>query len=509
MLQLRPYQHASIEGLRTHMRNGGRAPILMAPTGAGKTVLAVSLMQGVAEKMARAAFVVDRVSLVDQTSATFDQYGIPHGVMQGSHWRCRPYERIQICSVQTLARRGFPEGLELLIVDECHTVFKAITDFIKNNPTVRVIGLSATPFTKGLASIYDGLVNVVTQEQLIEEGFLCPIKAYAAVSPDMKGAAVKFDGEWAEADLNIRCGQIVGDIVTEWVDKTTKHFGGPVKTICFSASVAHGEEICAQFSRAGYRFAQISYKDSDDDQRRALIDEFRKPDSDIIGLVSCEALAKGFDVPDILCGIGARPYRKSLSSHIQQIGRVMRPFPGKTFALWLDHAGNIIRFREDTEDIASNGLSELDDGKAPDSKTRKDPTDEDIEQYKCGDCSFIMPKSASTCPMCGWERPRRKSLIETVAGEMVEVNGKATTVKHSWQQDKESVWRQICFYALGKYDNDIEKAERFAKANYRQIYDAWPRHAMRNIEPQPTGHEVAKWLKSRQIAYIKAIRKSA
>ena len=38
----------------------------------------------------------------------------------------------------------------------------------------------------------------------------------------------------------------------------------------------------------------------------------------------------------------------------------------------------------------------------------------------------------------------------------------------------------------GKYDNDIEKAERFAKANYRQIYDAWPRHAMRNIEPQPT-----------------------
>ena len=115
------------------------------------------------------------------------------------------------------------------------------------------------------------------------------IKAYAAVSPDMKGATVKFDGEWAEADLNIRCGQIVGDIVTEWIDKTTKHFGGWSETIS-SASVAHGEEICAQFSRAGYRFAQISYKDSDDDQRRALIDEFRKPDSDIIGLVSCEAL---------------------------------------------------------------------------------------------------------------------------------------------------------------------------------------------------------------------------
>ena len=66
------------------MRNGGRCADPDMPTGAGKTVLAVALMQGVVEKMARAAFVVDRVSLADQTSATFDQYGIPHGVMQGS-----------------------------------------------------------------------------------------------------------------------------------------------------------------------------------------------------------------------------------------------------------------------------------------------------------------------------------------------------------------------------------------------------------------------------------------
>ena len=60
--------------------------------------------------------------------------------------------------------------------------------------------------------------------------------------------------------------------------------------------------------------------------------------------MSCEALAKGFDVPDVLCLIGARPYRKSLAAHIQQIGRVMRPSPGKEFALVLDFAGNVHGF---------------------------------------------------------------------------------------------------------------------------------------------------------------------
>lgn len=508
-LELRPYQDGSIERLRIGARDGHRAQLLMIPTGGGKTIVAVSLVKSVVEKMARAAFVVDRVSLVDQTSATFDEYGIPHGVMQSSHWRCRPYERIQVCSVQTLARRGFPEGLELIIIDECHVQHKSVIDFIKANPRVRVIGLSATPFTKGMAKTYTNLVNVVTQEQLISEGWLCPIKAYAAIAPDMTGAKVKFNGEWDEREIDTRCTAIVGDIVSEWLDKTNKHFGKAVKTIVFSASVAHGEELCAAFGKAGFRFEQVSYKDTDDEARRALIEEFRKPDSDITGLISCEALSKGFDVTDILCGIGARPYRKSLSSHIQQVGRVMRPHPGKEFALWLDHAGNWLRFRDDTEDVASNGLSELDDGKALDAKVRKEPPQEDIEQHKCGDCKFIMPKTAKQCPMCGWERPRRASMHEQIDGHMIEVSGKATAAKHAWQQDKAAVWAQMCGYAINKYDGDLERAERFAKANYMQLYQTWPAKAMRNIEAVSPSKELANWFRHKNIAYVKAIRKLA
>lgn len=516
ILNLYDHQTASIEALRAGARNGFRAQVLMAPTGSGKTVIACALMQAVAEKMTRAVFVVDRVSLVDQTSREFDSYGIPHGVIQGDHPRTRPWERIQICSAQTLARRGFPAGIELLIIDECHTMFKGVVDFIKDNPGVRVIGLSATPFTKGMANVYSNLVNVTTQAELIQQGFLCPIKAYAAVSPDMEGARLKFDGEWNDEDINIRATAIIGDIVAEWIDKTQVHFGGPVKTIAFSADVAHGEDLCRQFNQAGYRFEQISYKDSNDERRKALIDEFTKPDSDIVGLVSCEALAKGFNVTDILCGIGARPYRKSLSSHIQQIGRVMRVHPGKEFALWLDHAGNYLRFYDDTEDIAVNGMKELNDGKALDAKIRKDDK-EDSGDHKCGGCSYVMPKASPACPMCGWTRPKRQSLVETADGIMIEVNGKATSAKVAWQADKDAVWAQIVYYAHKKYcephdhidSEPYKRAERYAKANYRSIYDMWPRHAMRNTVTEPPSPELLKWFRHKNIQYVKAIRKAA
>jgi DNA repair protein RadD len=96
--------------------------------------------------------------------------------------------------------------------------------------------------------------------------------------------------------------KIVGDVVGEWIDKTLKHYGGPVKTIVFSATVDHGEELCKQFNAAGFNFQQISYRDANEERRRELIAEFRKEDSEIDGLVSCEVFTKGFDVPDIKCG---------------------------------------------------------------------------------------------------------------------------------------------------------------------------------------------------------------
>lgn len=157
-----------------------------------------------------------------------------------------------------------------------------------------------------------------------------------------------------------------------WVQQTGKFFGRPVKTIVFSPSVKHGEELCRQFAEAGFNFQQISYLDASDNERRDKIREFRKPDSAIHGLVSCAVLTKGFDVPDVLCGISCRPYRKSLSSHIQEVGRVMRVFPGKEFGLWLDHSGNCISFADDTAWLYEHGVDSLSDAQIRATSTRSE-----------------------------------------------------------------------------------------------------------------------------------------
>lgn len=293
-IELRPYQTQSVEALRDGLRGGHRNQILCAPTAAGKTVIGAYLLQEVQRKETRAAFLVDRVALCKQTSDLLWSYGIRHGVAQSANtFGCS--ERIQVCSAQTIEKRGFWPGLDLLIVDEAHSQRKATLEHIRALKAP-VIGLTATPFTKGMGKTYSNVVNVCTTNELLRDGWLAPLEVYVAKEIDMTGAKITA-GEWRASEVEKRGKEIVGDIIREWVDKTNQHFGGPVKTIVFSATVAHGAELCQEWQAAGYRFEQISYRDSDD-KRAALIKEFRKSDSDIVGLVSCDALAKGFDCFD-------------------------------------------------------------------------------------------------------------------------------------------------------------------------------------------------------------------
>lgn len=495
--KLRDYQRESIQGLRKGFRDGHKSQVLVAATGAGKTICAAYLMKKAAEKKTKVAFMVDRVSLVDQTSVVLDQHGIDHGVIQADHWRFKPWELVQVCSAQTVEKRGFPEGLQMLVVDEAHCMRKATVDLIKKSPDLLVFGLTATPLAKGMKEIYSNVVNVTTTNALIEAKFLVPLKMYAAKAVDMTGAKV-VAGEWSEKEIEARGKEIVGDIVSEWVDKTLKHFGGPAKTIVFAATVDHGEELCRQFNAAGYNFQQISYRDTNDDRRRDLIEEFRKHNSTIDGLVSCEVLSKGFDVPDVLVGVSARPYRKSLSSHIQQLGRVMRPAPGKEFALWLDHAGNLLRFKEDVDDIFANGFSGLDDG-AMEAKARKEPTEKEKELIKCAGCGYILAASMRVCPSCGKERIRR-SLVETVAGVMVAVDHNGKPLPDAFQ-DKASVWRQLIGYSIERKGGDFEAARKFALAQYKNIYGAFPPRDWSGTHAEPPTRTVVNRVRANLIRW--------
>lgn len=511
-LELRGYQLLSTDGLRQGFAAKHRVQMLCAATGSGKSMCAVHLVQKAVAKGTRVAFGVDRVSLVDQISQTFADYGIEHGVIQANHWRFKPWERVQVISPATLARRDFSEmePFGLLVWDEAHVSNAALLRMIAENPTMKVVGLSATPFAKGLGNTFTNIVNVTTTNKLIAEGWLAPLKVYAARAIDMRGAKKRSDGEWQPSEIEKRSLAIIGDILEGWIQKTTLHFGGKVKTIVFTATVAAGEEVCRQFQAAGYNFQQVSYLDGNDEARRDKIAEFRKIDSEIDGLVSCEALGRGLDVPDIKCMIGAKPYRKSLSGVVQQIGRVMRIAPGKEYALLLDHGSNWIRFEDDINEFFENGISKLEDGDL-DSKVRAEPKD-GKGKNECFVCGFQMMPKDETCPSCGKPRPKRKSDNMPVPGELIDVDtikGKNGKALPEFLQNKARVQQELWGLALFKKKGDRVAAEKFALAQYKNIYNEWPKRAFRNIEPESCSYELGRRVVANLIRYKHSKRSDA
>lgn len=300
-LELRDYQADAIEALRSNIRAGIKRQILCAGTGSGKTVIATKLMKSACDKGSYSLFMVDRVPLVNQTSATFDKYGLPHGVIMSQHPRWQPRENVQVCSIQTLANRQLPREPDLFIYDECHAQYKTTLDLMDQYPNAIKIGLTATPFTAGMGKHWDAMINVRSTRDLINDGFLIEPEIYLAKSPSDTEIRLMSSGEMDQESASEAGIKIIGDVVSMWIEKTNEIFGGPVKTIVFSPSVDHGREICAAFAAAGFNFQQVSYLDKDADARAAKIAEFSEKDSLIDGLVSCAALTKGFDCPEIRC----------------------------------------------------------------------------------------------------------------------------------------------------------------------------------------------------------------
>jgi superfamily II DNA or RNA helicase len=487
---LRDYQAAAFDQARELIRSGKRRVLIVAPTGSGKTVLASALMEMTREKGNRATMVVDRLSLIDQTSATFDRYGLNHGVVQGTHFRWAPHQNIQVCSIQTLAKRQWPDS-QVDVFDEAHVLHAAHKHRMAEDESI-VIGLTATPFTRGLANYFDAVINVTTTRKLIEQGWLSPYRIFSCAEPDMSGVAIKSTGEWDDAQASSKALEVVGDVVSEYV----KHGNGR-KFICSGVDTNHVEELARQFQAAGIEVATYTYKDNVDDRAESTR-EFRKPNSAIRGLITVTAASRGFDVPDVSCIIMARPLRKSLAEHIQLFGRGLRIADGKTDCVVLDHSGNCARFFDVCETFFDAGLDELDDGKKREKKKKEKA---EIEPMKCPQCRALHSPQP-VCPCCGHQYPRRES-VRHVPGTLKELIAGG----HRQELTKQ-VWPMICGYVRERRDDDAGR--RQALAIFKDLTGAWPAADWENTQSVQPSTEIRNRIRSSQIRYAKSHgRKSA
>lgn len=484
----RDFQVTAHEALREGIRQGHRRQLVMAPTGGGKADLGLRVCHEALLKGRRPLFVVDRTTLIQQVSETADRYGLTnHGIIQANHWRTNPALPFQIASVQTLASRGWPPA-DVIVVDECHSMYSTWTEQVMRTEAA-VVGLSATPFSKGLGNIFTRLINATTMAALVDAGVLTPMRVFSCTKPDMTGAATA-GGEWTEAAAAERGMVIIGDVVAEWC-----RYAPDRKTIVFGATIAHCEELARQFNQVGIMAAVFS-SHTKPEERRELLAEYRKPDSAIRVLISVEALAKGFDVPDVGCVCDCRPLRKSLSTAMQMWGRGLRSSPstGKTDCILLDFSGNIVRFGADFEDIYHNGLASLDTGEKLDRRARGDADEKEVKNCPaCGFSPFV-----GRCMSCGHEG-KKKSGIEHEAGVMREI----VVGKTKYADDARHLWEQVVSYA--RVHSAPEKQFARAKHLFRDIAGVEPPGDFRleGMSDMPVSRAVANKIRSLNIAHAR------
>lgn len=490
-IELRPYQVESINDLRAGFREGHDRQVLAASTGAGKSIIAMSMLDAAQTKGSRVVFICDRRVLVDQFSRHLDAHGIDHGIYMADHWRYRPHAKVQVASIQTLERMDAWPAADLIIIDEIHAVMrKSVIAFLKGNPKVRVVGLTATPFHPALGDHFTSVTNVVTMEQLVAEKYLVPFRVFVAKEIDTSGVKI-VAGEWQKDELEGRGLRIVGDVVADYIKLSQAVFGGPRKTICFSSGIAHGKALAEQFAREGLNFVQIS-ADDDDEFKAQVLADFAKPGTDIQGVISVDILARGFDQTDVEHVIVARPLRKSFSMHVQMVGRGARSHPGKEFCVLQDHAGNWLRFQDDWERLYAEGTKSLTSGE--DKKPRKEPTEREKTIATCPRCKSIFPSSSDVCANCGYERQRHNGVV-VLPGEIEELKRR----EKAMSGDRQRFYSELVSLGLDRgYKPGWAYHQFFAK------YGSPPRGLQdRPLDPSPA---TIRWVQSRMIRYSKGKR---
>ncbi|HPK26832.1 MAG TPA: DEAD/DEAH box helicase [Anaerolineaceae bacterium] len=396
MILLRPYQTDILNATREAYRQGYKRPCIVAPCGAGKSVIVAEMARAATAKQNRVLFLVHRQELCDQIETTFREASVN-------------MDLCHIGMVQTVTRRlAKMQTPDLIITDENHhCLANSYKRIYAHWPSVLCVGVTATPVRLnggGLGDINDKLIIGVGTRWLIDNKYLAPFEYYAPTLADMSGVRVRA-GEFDAAEVAVRLSKpsIYGDAVRHY-----QQLAAGQKAICYCPSIVLSKRMADEFKQAGITSAHID-GETPKQLRSEIIESFRAGHTKV--LCNVDLISEGFDVPDCSCAILLRP-TQSLTLFTQQSMRCMRYEPNKT-AIIIDHVGNYARHGlPDTE-----RTWEL----APAKKKQKALSGIKIKQ--CPKCFFVH-KPEPSCPQCGFVYPvASRTLAEIKEAKLQRIQG--------------------------------------------------------------------------------------
>lgn len=483
MISLRPYQQNIVDAIRTSYRQSKRAPLVVLPTGGGKTTIFAYVTTATANNNKCVFLLCHRAELVKQISMTLAKFDCVHRVIapppiinqcQAEHYKTlgKQYigvSRVYVASVQTLIKRldKVQDTPDLIVIDEAHHLTTDSTwgKVIAAYPNAKLLPVTATPCRldgKGLGINQGGLADDIiigqTMDNLIKDGYLSPYRAYCPPNNIDLSSVKKTAGDYNKGQLADAMDKptITGDAVKHY----TKLANGK-RAIVFCVSVAHAQHVSESFNLCGINSESLDGTMTPE-QRDATIKRFESGVT--LVLTSCDVVSEGFDLPAIEVAILLRP-TQSLSLYLQQVGRALRVFDGKKEAIILDHVGNIQRhgLPDSEREWSLDGIKK---------KQRQKTGEPDINIRTCKSCFNIFEKVLTVCPVCLEPVPEAKGReLKQEDGELIEVDKTALIAKR--KQEVKNARDYDALVKLG-YSRGYSYPEHWAKKQLelREYYHA-------------------------------------
>lgn len=453
--ELRPHQVRAIEATRDCFRRRLHRVLVNMPTGSGKTLTAAKILDMALTKGTRVMFTVPMISLVDQSIAAFEAEGLTDlGVIQADHPRANAAAPVQIASLQTLRRRGVPSDVGMVIVDEAHLSSAVVDQLMSDRPGLHFVGLSATPWRKGMGLVWEEMVKPISVGELIDQGFLSPYRAFAPDVPDLRGVKIGANGDYAAEALAAIMGdaKIMGNVLQTWLER-----GEARPTLGFAPSVLASQAYAAQFAAAGIASAHVDGF-TDRIERGLLAEQFRTGELKVIW--SVRTMTTGVDLPNVGCIIDAAPTRSAML-HMQKAGRGLRIKSQGGDCLFLDHAGNMLRIGLPV-DVGRDDLCR----KRPDEKGDAEPKlAAEKEPHECPECRALF--AGRVCPFCAFEFKAKRP--EAAEGELIEITGKRKKGAEPTKAEKQRFWSMALWL-----DDQRQRGGKLAKGLYKGKFGVWP-----------------------------------
>ena len=422
-MEARWYQAEANQAAWQYISDGRGNPLIVLPTGAGKSIVIALLIRQAVEWGQRVLVVAHRKELLQQNADKIQRLtGLKVGI-NSAGLNERDIDSTVICAgIQSVYRDAAEFGKRgLVVIDEAHLIsddggsmYRQFLDGLQqHNRRLFCVGLTATPYRTGEGSLagegklFSGVCYEAKTGALIEAGFLSKLSNNPADSQaDLKGVKVR-GGEFVAAEMEAA---FTGDaIIHAAVCELTIACEYRKSILVFCAGVHHAEQVAAALRDLTGQEVGLVTGETHAMERQRVLSDFRN--GTLRWCVNVDVLTTGFDAP----GIDAVAVLRATMSpglFAQIVGRGLRIAEGKTDCLILDFGGNLQRHGAlDADDYGISKPRNSDGSEAPSKVCPKCKNEVYLSAVKCPECGHMFVRQMDQQPRHGDEIDTTSSIV--------------------------------------------------------------------------------------------------